>query len=131
MTSTSELIDAKVGAAEARWEARLAQLLAPFMLRFDQLDHRLDLMNQRIDHLDGRLDQLTQRVDKLEHQVEQRYASLNARIWGAASLTITLVIGSMVGIIAILATVMPWSFDAGASIQDRVSREVAAQVGRR
>ena len=37
----------------------------------------------------------------------------------------------MIGILALLATVMPWSFHVGGALHEQVGREVAAQLARR
>lgn len=90
-------------------DAKIAAVEARTDVKFGQLIGEIQLINQRFDHLEGQM------------------RSIRSNIWAATSI----VIGSMIGIIAILATVIPWTFDLGVASRDVIARELAVQAARK
>ena len=117
MTDANELMDAKIGACEARLGREFASIHAQVMARLETLDVSL---SARMDGIDARMAHIDSRM---EH-IEQQNRSTRANIWSAAAF----VVGSMIAVIALLATVAPYAFDKGADLHDRVAAEVAVQI---
>lgn len=101
MTAVQELVDAKIAAAEARTDVKFGQLIG-----------EMQLMNQRLGHI--------------EAEQQALRTTLRTNIWTATSI----VIGSMIGILALMATILPWAFDAGGAIHELVAHEIAFQKAR-
>jgi hypothetical protein len=135
MTTASEATDAKIGAAEARLRgemgignsellARIDQFASKFDAKFDAVNAKFDAQFDAVNtKFDAKFDAVNARLTHIEDQNR----STRANIWSAAAF----VVGSMIAIIALLATVAPYAFDKGADFHDRVAREVSAQLARR
>ena len=117
MTSASELIDAKIGASEARTDSKFEQLLRHIDLGRAEISARLDSMDARMAHI--------------EAQNSATRSNVRANVWGAAGF----VVASMIAIVALLATVAPYAFDKGQetarAMRSDIATEVAAQLARR
>lgn len=67
-----EEIDAKLAAAEARTEARFAQLIGTIDVRFASLDVRFASLDNKIDRLANTVEQLTRQVQATEGQLTRQ-----------------------------------------------------------
>lgn len=117
MSTVSELLDAKIAASEARTDSKFGQLIA------------------RLDSIDARMGHLEQQQGEIRMEMRQESSVITARIRGAAWGAASVVIGSMIGIVALVFTVLPWAMDRGSDnvrmIQDEVRREISLQQAHR
>lgn len=113
MMATSEATDAKLAAAEARLRGEMGIAHAELIARMDM---HASTFNATMASLAARL-----------IHIEEQNRSTRANVWSAAAF----VVGSMIAIIALLATVAPYAFDKGAALHDSVAQEVRAQLARR
>ena len=124
MTSASELIDAKIGASEARTDSKFEQLLRHIDLGRAEISARLDSMDARMAHIEMQQTELRTNVD-----------ALKTRIWNTGWGVASFVVGSMIAIVAMIFTVGPYAFDKGQedarTIHADVVAEVTAELARR
>ncbi len=113
MTAASEATDAKIAAAEARLRGENRVFLTEIMAGMDRhaasFNAALDAVNAKLTH------------------IEDQNRSTRANVWSAAAF----VVGSMIAVFALLATVAFYAFDKGTAFHDRIAQEVATQLARR
>lgn len=106
MTITPGELDAKLAAVEARGDAKLADAIGQSNTKFAEIMGELRVIGTHLSHIDEKSDKI------------------RSNIWSAAGF----IVASMIAIIALLATVVPWSIDYGADTDHRIRDEVTRQV---
>lgn len=116
MAIDQELVDAKIATADARTDSKFGQLMAEIRALSDRMDARFA-------QVDARFVQIESEQESIKNSIR----STRTSIWGATSI----IIGTMIGILSLLSTLMPWSYNLGTQIKDRIGLEVAAQMAKR
>lgn len=98
-----EEIDAKLEAAEARTEARFAQLTGTLDLRFSNLDHKVDRIADSVGFVSAKM---IETADRLSAQLIETQREVRAENKTTRSTMIVTAIVSVITVIGILLTVL-------------------------
>ena len=120
MTAASELVDAKIGASEARLGGEFRALHEQLLRHFDQ--GRAEMV-ARFDSVDARMNGMDSRMG----HIEQQNRSTRSTVWSAA----VFVVGSMIAMISLTASVGSWALDRGADNEKTIHAEVTQQIDAR
>lgn len=93
---TRTYIDSKIEVAQAKSDARFAEMLARIETMGAGLSGRIDALGGRIDALGGRIDGLAGRIDGVEHRIDglPSRGSVALNVWGAAGTIFALMLAA-------------------------------------